>query len=63
MSQRTLLIIFCIITIIAFAMLRLASKAIGQMDGLWWLVALLAIFLIGAIAAPYLDRSRRDGLD
>lgn len=63
MSQRTLLIIFAVITVVAFAALRFASKAIGQMEGLWWLITLLAIFLVGAIAAPYLDRSRRDGLD
>lgn len=57
MSQRTLLIIFAVATVVLFGAWRLFVTTTVQMGGVTAGVALLVgLFVVGAIAAPYLDR-------
>lgn len=57
MSQRTILIIFAVITVVAFAALRLFTATVIYPNGVTaGAIMLVVVFVIGAIAAPYLDR-------
>lgn len=57
MSPRTLLIVFGVGTFMAFAAWRLAAVSIVGYGGIAaGLGALALLFVVGAIAAPYLDR-------
>lgn len=59
MSQRLILVLFAVGTFAAFGALKFFTKATVEHGGIEaGLVLIGVLFVIGAIAAPYLDRSR-----